>query len=92
MKYVNDWFNEENYLDLTRNLKDRRVTLKQDVVWTDGNQAKVFDHETNFVLLKEANGDSPRPSDNIVSKLENGPVLGEFSEKEEFKLDGEEKM
>jgi non-canonical purine NTP pyrophosphatase (RdgB/HAM1 family) len=92
MKYVNDWFGAENYLDLTRNVKDRRVILKQVIVYTDGSITKVFEHDTHFFLLKEMKGNSPRMSDNLVSLTENGKSLGEYTEQEDFKLEGEEKV
>ena len=92
MKYVNDWFSAENFLDLTRNLKDRRVILKQVIVYTDGKTTKVFEHDSHFFLLREARGVSLRNSDNLVSMTDNGKSLGEYSEEEDFKLEGEDKL
>ncbi len=92
MRYMNKWLTAENYLDLTRNLEDRRVILKQVIVWTDGVKSKVFEHNSNFVLLKEARGESPRTSDNLVGMTADGPSLGELSEKPDFKLEGEDKL
>ncbi len=90
MKYVNQWFSGENFLDLTRNLKDRRVILKQVIVWTDGKDYKVFEHDTHCFLHREIKGDSPRMSDNLVGPSEEGISFGEMTEKEDFKLDGED--
>jgi non-canonical purine NTP pyrophosphatase (RdgB/HAM1 family) len=90
MKYVNQWFSGENFLDLTRNLKDRRVILKQVIVWTDGKDFKVFEHDTHCFLHREIKGDSPRMSDNLVGPSEEGISFGEMTEKEDFKLDGED--
>jgi non-canonical purine NTP pyrophosphatase (RdgB/HAM1 family) len=90
MKYVNEWFSGENFLDLTRNLKDRRVILKQVIVWTDGAEYKVFEHDTHCFLHKEIKGDSPRMSDNLIGPTEDGISFGEMTEKEDFKLDGED--
>jgi non-canonical purine NTP pyrophosphatase (RdgB/HAM1 family) len=90
MKYINDWFSAENYLDLTKNVKDRRVILKQVIVWTDGTEYKVFNHDTHCFLHKEIRGDSPRMSDNLIGPTEDGISFGEMTEKEDFKLDGED--
>lgn len=90
MKYVNDWFSGENFLDLTRNLKDRRVILKQVIVWTNGKEYKVFEHDTHCFLHKEIQGDSPRMSDNLIGPKEDGISFGEMTEKQDFKLDGED--
>ncbi len=92
MKYINDWFTKENYLDLTKNVKDRRVILKQVIVWTDGVRTKVFEHNSHLFLLKEMKGVSPRLSDNLVSFTENGSSLGEVSENPDFKLEGEAEL
>jgi XTP/dITP diphosphohydrolase len=92
MKYINNWFTAENFLDLTRNLSNREVILKQVVVYIDGNHIKVLGHQIKGVLLNEARGHSPRVSDNIIAMSESGLSFGEQNEQDDFKLETEEKL
>jgi len=61
MKSVNHWFTPQNWLDLTRDLADRRIILRQYVVYQDVEQQKLFFTDLEGILLKEARGNSLFP-------------------------------
>jgi non-canonical purine NTP pyrophosphatase (RdgB/HAM1 family) len=67
MKYVNDWFTPEDWLRLTIDLDDRRIILRQVVVYQDEDGQEVFSVEIPGVLLKEIRGTSPYPHTSITS-------------------------
>jgi non-canonical purine NTP pyrophosphatase (RdgB/HAM1 family) len=74
MKDVAGWFSEENFLNLMRGEKDRRVSFTETVIYKDASQTKVFSKEFWGVVVDEPRGGG--------SSLENvvefeGHTLGE---------------
>lgn len=67
MKYVNDWFTVDDWLNLTRPLTDRRIILRQVIAYSDGQQEKVFECDLEGILLTEARGESAYPHTHIIS-------------------------
>lgn len=57
MKYMNEWFTAQNFLDLTKNLKDRRIILHEVVCFKDNSGYKVFSKDHQGTLLSEIKGD-----------------------------------
>lgn len=53
MKQVNDWFSTDDWLRLTRDLTDRRMILRQIVVYQDAGGQKVFNTDLEALLLSE---------------------------------------
>lgn len=66
-KSVNTWFTPEDYIRLTRDLTDRRVSIIQTLVYQDHDQQQLFVHETMGTLLSEARGKNGAPIQKIVS-------------------------
>lgn len=58
MKYMNEWFTPADFLRLTRDLIDRRIILRQEVVYQDGSQQVAFAVDTTCQLLREIRGES----------------------------------
>lgn len=56
MHYINNWFTPNNFLELTQNLTDRRVTLQEVVVYKDKTHTKLFRQDHTGELLKEIRG------------------------------------
>lgn len=71
MKSVCGWFSLDDWLNLTSTLDDRRVTLRQIVVYQDANEQRLFSCEVEGILLTTARGESTSPFDQIVS-FDNG--------------------
>ena len=67
MSWVNDWFTIEDWLNLTRPLKDRRIILTQFVVYQDADTQKIFYKTLEGVLLTEPRGKTVYPHSLLVS-------------------------
>jgi XTP/dITP diphosphohydrolase len=67
MKSINDWFTPDDWLRLTRDLTDRRITLRQIVVYHDGDGQQLFSVDIPGILLKEARGKSPYAHATVTS-------------------------
>lgn len=66
MKYINEWFTPQNFLELTQNLKDRNVTLQEIVCYKDQTSQKIFKQEHAGELLNEIRGEG-YPAMTIIS-------------------------
>jgi XTP/dITP diphosphohydrolase len=82
MKYMNDWFTTEDWLRLTDKLDDRRITLRQIVVYQDADQQLVFSADIAGTLLHEARGTSPYPHSSLVT-FDGKQTNAEYHEKGE---------
>lgn len=71
MKYMNDWFDSDDWLRLTKDLKDRRIILRQIVVYQEANFQKIFSADIPGVLLTKASGKSPY-SHTTITSFDNG--------------------
>lgn len=67
MKDVNGWLNHDDWLRLTKPLTDRRVILRQIVVYQDARQQKLFYTDVEGILLKEIRGRTIYPHTSITS-------------------------
>jgi non-canonical purine NTP pyrophosphatase (RdgB/HAM1 family) len=67
MKSVSGWFTINDWLNLTRDLKDRRIILRQIVVYQDERIQKLFSCDIEGILLTESRGTSAGPQNSIVS-------------------------
>lgn len=67
MKYINQWFTPDDFLRLTKDLKDRRITLRHIIVYKDASEEKVFSVDIDGVLLAEVRGSSVIPHFALVS-------------------------
>lgn len=67
MRYINKWLAPEDFLNLTRGLKDRRIIMKHIIAYKDERAEKVFLAEIEGVLLPEARGESIIPHFTVIS-------------------------
>lgn len=67
MKDINNWFTAEDFLRLTLPLQDRRVFLRQYVIYQDSQQAHLITVDIEGILLKEIKGQAENPNDRIIS-------------------------
>jgi XTP/dITP diphosphohydrolase len=67
MKSMNDWFTPDDWLRLTSVLEDRRVILRQIVVYQDSDVQKLFFTDIEGEMLREARGKSPFAHATITS-------------------------
>jgi XTP/dITP diphosphohydrolase len=67
MKYVNHTFTAEDWLRLTLPLTDRRIILRQAVVYQDKGQQQLFRLDVEALLLKDIRGICEFPHASLVS-------------------------
>lgn len=67
MRDVNEWFSVQNWLALTRDLTDRRIILRQTIVYQDESGQQVFYKDIEGVLLKQPRGKSDFAHAHITS-------------------------
>lgn len=56
MKYMNQWLKPQDFLNLTKDLEDRRAIMRQVIAYKDKDTEKVFSADIEAILLKEARG------------------------------------
>ena len=66
-KSVNTWFSTDDYIRLTRDLTDRRISLFQTLVYQDHDVQQLFIRESLGVLLPEPRGERGAPIQKIAS-------------------------
>lgn len=67
MKYVNQWFTPDDFLRLTKDLTDRRMTMRHIIAYRDNQTEKIFSVDIPATLLKEIRGSSQIPHFALVS-------------------------
>lgn len=71
MKQINHWFTSEDFLRLTAQLKNRRITYRQILAYKDQQTEKLFSVDIEGLLLKEVRGQSVFPTFSVIS-FDNG--------------------
>jgi XTP/dITP diphosphohydrolase len=72
MKSMNHWLNADDWLRLTRDLTDRRIVLRQFVIYQDVDGQTLFTVDIEGTLLTEARGEASNHNDTIVSFNDQG--------------------
>jgi XTP/dITP diphosphohydrolase len=67
MKYINQWFKPEDFLRLTKDLKDRSMTMKHIIAYRDAQTEKIFSADIPATILKEIRGESQIPHFTLIS-------------------------
>lgn len=83
MKQVNEWLTVQDWLNLTRDLSDRSIILRQIVVYQDEAEQFVFSVDIPGILLAKARGTSPYPHSTITSFDGGKHTNAEYHEKGE---------
>jgi|SRR3989344_2276074 len=77
MKYLNHWFSPQDFLNLMNPYSNRKVVLRQVVVYKDGKNTQVFIHDAIGKILTEARGKSKIPSNQVISLSFDGSSIAE---------------
>lgn len=77
-KSVNTWFSPADYIRLTKDLDDRRITLRQTLVYRDDTDQKLFSYETTGKLLTEARGKNGVSLQKVISFEPDGRSISEM--------------
>lgn len=67
MKYINQWLRPEDILRIMYGLTDRRIILRQIVVYQDKHGQKMFSCDIPGLLLEEARGTASIPLFSVIS-------------------------
>lgn len=70
MSSMNAWLSVDDFLNLTRPLQDRRVSLIQYIVYKDADTEKVFRLELPGRILKEPRGRSEKNPNHLIMTLD----------------------
>jgi len=93
MKYVNEWFEPADFIHLMEDKEDRRIILKDIIVYVDNDGHRVFTNEHYGTVLEHIADVSYRhPSDVVISLSKNGSSIGEEVKKGTFFIEGEDKV
>lgn len=58
MKYINQWFRPEDFINLTESLDDRQIIMRQVIAYKDRENEKVFTTDIPGTILKDVRGKS----------------------------------
>ena len=67
MKYINQWFQPKDFINLTKDLKDRSMVMSHIIVYRDNETEKLFSVKIPAVLLDEVRGESNIPHFTVIS-------------------------
>jgi XTP/dITP diphosphohydrolase len=67
MKSIDHWFTPQNWLDLMRNVEDRRIILVQHLAFQDAAGCQIFRTEFTGQLLTEARGTYGKPLQKVIT-------------------------
>lgn len=92
MKYMNQWFSPEDFVNLWSKYQDREVVLRQALIYIDEDQIKTFIYDSPGIILNEIRGQTGIPSDRVISLSHTGLSIAEEKEGKGFSITGEEKL
>lgn len=92
MKYMNQWFSPEDFVNLWSKYQDREVVLRQALIYIDEDQIKTFIYDSPGIILNEIRGQTGIPSDRVISLSHTGLSIAEEKEGKRFSITGEEKL
>lgn len=93
MKYVNQWFEPNDFINLMTGKEDRTIILKDVIVYIDESGHTIFTNEHFGKILEHAELESYRhPSDAVISLSQSGASIGQEVSKGTFFIEGEDKV
>jgi non-canonical purine NTP pyrophosphatase (RdgB/HAM1 family) len=78
MKYMNEWLSSQDFLNLTKDLKDRTIILHEVACFKDDKITKIFKTDFHGTLIKEIRGRAD-PAMSIVT-FDNVKTVAEYME------------
>jgi len=89
MKYINDWFEPDDFLNLMNDKKDRTIILRDTIVYIDEKGQKIFTSDyCGEILKKKYEGNYKHPLDAVVSLSKNKKSIAEDGENQKFSTEG----
>ncbi|NCS31866.1 hypothetical protein CO026_00625 [Candidatus Kaiserbacteria bacterium CG_4_9_14_0_2_um_filter_41_32] len=91
MKFVNQWFKPQDFINLMTDKEDRRIILKDSIVYINESGHTVFTHEHVGEILNEvATFDYKHPTDVVVSLSKDHSSIAEEKSKGGFFIEDED--
>ena len=78
MKYVNQWFTADDFLNLLKPYSNREILFRESVCYIDKNQYKIFINDVKAEILQAPRGNG-KPSMTIVSFRKDHKTMAECS-------------
>ena len=93
MKYVNQWFEPVDFIHLMQDKDDRRIILRDSIVFINEQGHKIFidDHE-GFVLDEVVSFEYKHPTDVVISLSKNRKSIAEEKANGSFFIEDEDKV
>jgi non-canonical purine NTP pyrophosphatase (RdgB/HAM1 family) len=89
MKYINEWFEPEDFLNLMKDKKDRTIILRDTIVYIDKTGQNVFtDDYYGEILDKKYEGKCKYPLDAVVSFSKSKKSIAEENGVQKFSTEG----
>lgn len=80
MKYINTWFEPNDFLALMQNQQNREITLRQNLIYIDQDTTKSFTHDLKGYILREAKGSLGTNWDKVVCLTQDDKSIAESRE------------
>lgn len=89
MKYINDWFEPDDFLKLMNSKADRTIILRDTVVYIDENGQNIFTNDYyGEILENKYEGEYKYPLDAVVSLSKNKKSIAEENGVHKFSTEG----
>lgn len=80
MKYMNTWFEPNDFLALMQSHQNREVTLRQNLIYIDKDTTKAFAYDLKGYVLQEAKGSLGTNWDKVVCLTNDNKSIAESRE------------
>jgi len=78
MKYINQWFTSQDFLNLMSGHKDKRIIRHEVICYIDAKNVKQFKYDVNGMFVEKAKGQG-YPAMRVVSFLPSGKTVAKCS-------------
>jgi len=93
MKYVNQWFEPVDFIHLMQGKDDRRIILRDSIVFINEHGHKIFTHDHEGCILDEvATFEYKHPTDVVISLSKNKKSIAEEKASGSFFIEDEDKV
>ncbi|MEX0917051.1 MAG: non-canonical purine NTP pyrophosphatase [Candidatus Paceibacterota bacterium] len=93
MKYINQWFEPIDFIHLMEGKGDRRIILRDIIIYIDDTCHKVFTHDHEGSVLNEvASYGYKHSTDVVISLSKSGKSIAEEKENKNFFVEDEDKV
>lgn len=93
MKYINQWFEPVDFIHLMQDKEDRRIILRDSIVYISEEGHKIFIHDHEGWMLDEvASYEYTHPTDVVISLSKNKKSIAEEKANGNFFIEDEDRV